>query len=118
MITGNLSPDICLLLGIYPVTVLWRKGRDDLIQDDEKPDGGDYVPGTVTPSEGSLVAEPLLFIWRVPKMDTRSPAHYTHTHSEKGKTYNVWYMRHKVSLCKRHMPTTQLLLGAESFQIL
>jgi len=30
MITGNLSPDICLLLGIYPVTVLWRKGRDDL----------------------------------------------------------------------------------------
>jgi len=43
MITGSLSLDICLLLGIYPVTVLWRKGRGDLIQDDEKPDGGDYV---------------------------------------------------------------------------
>jgi len=43
-------------------------------------------------SEGSLVAEPLLFISRILKMNsTRSPAHYTHMNEEKGKTYDIWH---------------------------
>jgi len=67
---------------------------------------------------GSLVPEPLLFIWRIWKTNsTRSPAHYTHMNEEKGKTYNVHEAQGLITQ-KKYASTTWLLLGAESLQIL